>query len=112
MDKEVKVKRIGTITFGVILIILGILLAIQTFVNVNIFRYVLYLWPTVFILLGVEIIYYSFKKTITIKYDILGFIFTLVIIGFGCIIGFIHFGVNNLMNNNHYITNKNNQKIY
>ncbi|MEG0073720.1 MAG: hypothetical protein RR751_04415, partial [Clostridia bacterium] len=69
--EEVVEKRIGTMTFGVTLIIFGIILLIQMCIKVDIIKYVMMLWPAIFIAIGVETIYLSTKKNIKLKYDIL-----------------------------------------
>ncbi|MEG2956499.1 MAG: hypothetical protein RR922_06630, partial [Clostridia bacterium] len=55
VKREVVVeKRIGTMTFGVTLIIFGIILLIQMCIKVDIIKYIMMLWPAIFIAIGVE----------------------------------------------------------
>ncbi len=54
--KIIRVHRVGTVTFGCILILFGILFLAHIFVPWLHYEYVLRLWPLVFIFLGVEVL--------------------------------------------------------
>lgn len=49
-----KVRRIGSVTFGITLICYGILFLIRIFVPVLPYRIIFQCWPVIFILLGIE----------------------------------------------------------
>lgn len=69
-----KIKRVGTLTFGASLISLGILIFISQISDIYTLDLALKLWPLVLILLGVEILWYRFMTKdddVVIKYDIL-----------------------------------------
>lgn len=69
-----KIKRVGTLTFGASLISLGILIFISQISDIYTLDLSLKLWPLVLILLGVEILWYRFMTKdddVVIKYDIL-----------------------------------------
>lgn len=69
-----KIKRVGTLTFGASLISLGILIFISQISNIYTLDLALKLWPLVLILLGIEILWYRFMTKdddVVIKYDIL-----------------------------------------
>mgnify|MGYP000853080158 CR=1 FL=1 len=69
-----KIKRVGTITFGASLISLGILIFISQISDIYTLDLALKLWPLVLILLGTEILWYRFMNKdddVVIKYDIL-----------------------------------------
>ena len=59
-----KVRKIGRLTFGITLILVGLSVVIQTFLPIEIFRYILMLWPLVFISIGIEVIYFSKREEI------------------------------------------------
>lgn len=92
--KKIKYKRIGTMTFGLILILIGILSVVFMFTDANLFRYVVMLWPLFLVSLGIETLYYSNKTDIVIKYDVWNIILTTCIIGFTILLSIGNFVVN------------------
>lgn len=98
-----KRKIIGRTTFGIALILFGISLVIQTLFTLDILRYVLMLWPLIIISLGIEIIYYSNKNDIEIKYDFWGIILTGIVVFFGIIFSLFNYGVNKVLYNDNVI---------
>lgn len=99
-DKKVeKRKCIGRLTFGLTLILLGISVFIQSIVSFEILRYVLMMWPLIFISLGIEIIYYSKKDDINLKYDVSGIILIFLILICTTFFSVINYGVNKILYN-------------
>lgn len=100
MEGENKItRRIGSFTFGIMMILMGVNIFLQTITSLDFFRFTLSLWPIVFILLGIETLYYASKKNIEIKYDVLG-IFTIFIVLFlGIIFSTVNYGVNKVLYN-------------
>ena len=98
-----KRKIIGRTTFGIALILFGISLVIQTLFTLDILRYVLMLWPLIIISLGIEIIYYSNKNDIEVKYDFWGIILTGIVVFFGIIFSLFNYGVNKILYNDDVI---------
>jgi len=100
MESEKKTtRRIGSFTFGIMMILIGVNIFLQTITSLDLFRFTLSLWPIVFIILGIETLYYAYKKDVEIKYDILG-IFTIFIVLFlGIIFSSINYGVNKILYN-------------
>jgi len=98
MEVEKKItRRIGSVTFGIMMILMGVNIFLQTITSLDLFRFTLSLWPIVFISLGIETLYYSYKKDIQIKYDILG-IFTIFIVLFlGAVFSVVNYGVNKVL---------------
>lgn len=92
-----KVRKVGRLTLGITLILVGLSVIIQTFLPIEIFRYVLMLWPLVFISIGIEVIYFSKKEEI--KYDGVGIFLVFVVLFFGTIFGAINYGVNKILYN-------------
>ena len=95
MTEKIKQIRIGKITFGIIMVLTGIVIFLQTVTNLDIVRYVLMFWPLVLISLGIETIIYRNKENI--KYDIAGAIFTLIIVGTVSVFSIINYGVNKIL---------------
>lgn len=92
-----RVRKVGRLTLGITLILVGLSVIIQTFLPIEIFRYVLMLWPLVFISIGIEVIYFSKKEEI--KYDGVGIFLVFVVLFFGTIFGAINYGVNKILYN-------------
>lgn len=55
-NKIVRTHRVGTVTFGIILILFGVLFLAHIFVPWLHYEYVFRLWPLVFIFLGIEVL--------------------------------------------------------
>lgn len=72
--EEKNERRVGTYTFGVMLIIIGISVLIMTFTKIDFFRYLLMVWPIVLIGLGIEILYLNSKSNIRVKIDFISII--------------------------------------
>lgn len=98
-----KRKIIGRTTFGIALVLFGISLVIQTLFSLDILRYVLMLWPLIIISIGIEIIYYSNKNDIEVKYDFWGIILTGIVVFFGIIFSLFNYGVNKILYNDDVI---------
>lgn len=62
MEAMKKERRLGTFTFGVMLIVVGISVVIMTFTGIEFLKYALVLWPVALIFLGGEILFFSFKQ--------------------------------------------------
>lgn len=54
--RHVRVRRVGSLTFGIALVCYGILFLIRIFMPVLPYRFIFRCWPVIFILLGVEIL--------------------------------------------------------
>lgn len=72
--EEKNERRVGTYTFGVMLIIIGISVLMMTFTKIDFFRYLLMVWPIVLIGLGIEILYLNSKSNIKVKIDFISII--------------------------------------
>lgn len=118
-DKEKKqvkkIRKIGFNTLGIMLILFGIVLTLQTIFKFDVLRHLLMLWPIIIVLLGIEVIYYSRKSDVDAKISIGSIIciFTLLFISF--IFGMLNFGVNQLLYNddiNEAIKERITQNVY
>ena len=79
-----KVRRVGTIAFAVLLIAGGVLLLAQQFMPKANLLAVLKFSPAILIVLGIEVLVYSAKPDVKLKFDwlgVLGCAFILVVIG-------------------------------
>lgn len=79
-----KVRRVGTIAFAMLLIAGGVLLLAQQFMPKANLLAVLKFSPVILIVLGIEVLVYSTKPNVKLKFDwlgILGCAFILVVVG-------------------------------
>lgn len=79
-----KVRRVGTVAFALLLIAAGILLLVQQFVPDFDLLAIARFAPVLLIVLGAEVLYYSAKPDVEVKFgwlSILGCAFTLVVVG-------------------------------
>lgn len=70
--------RVGTISMGISLVGLGLVLLVSQIADMNLTTILLSWWPLLFIILGSEIllyIYFSRKESSFVKYDILSILF-------------------------------------
>ena len=58
-----RTNRVGTLTLGIMLITFGILFLLRNFIGNLSYEFIFMLWPIVFIILGLEILYANFKHT-------------------------------------------------
>lgn len=87
-QQTVRVHRIGTITFGVSLLAMGILFLLHMFLPVITYQTVYRLWPVIFILLGIEILISNQKeKSNTLIYDKAGVFLLLCMMTFAMVMG-------------------------
>lgn len=87
MDEQTtpkKVRRVGTVAFALVLIVAGVLLIIYQFVPsfnlLQVFKFA----PAILVVLGIEMLVYSAKPDVQVKFDwlsMLGTAFTLCVVG-------------------------------
>lgn len=78
-----KIKRVGTISMSIILIIFGVALFLSQINKFSALNMVLNVWPMILILIGLEILWYRYlskDKEIVIKYDLFSIFIILVIL--------------------------------
>ena len=92
-----KEKRVGTYTFGAMLIIIGISVMIMTFTKMDLVKYILMLWPVALIGFGIEIIYLSSKSDIKMKIDFASIILMCVVLFFTGIFSIGNYFVNKVL---------------
>lgn len=77
-----KVRRVGTVTFGLLLVAAGVLLILRAVMPSLDLRFVVSLLPVALIALGVEVLVYAARPNVQLRYDGLS-IFVCVLILFG-----------------------------
>ncbi len=92
MNNNKKIKRIGTLTIGICLILIGSSSFLSMFIGIKVLKYVLYAWPLILIFIGIEILLYSKNDDVILKYDILG-VFLLGIVLVTSILGSLTFNI-------------------
>ncbi|PJI07791.1 hypothetical protein CUB90_07895 [Clostridium sp. CT7] len=78
-------RRVGTLTFGILLIVWGVLYLCITIFKLPLENMLLNLWPLILIFLGIEILvlnHISIKKNVSLKYDFISFILIILMIFF------------------------------
>ena len=87
-----KTHKVGTTTFGCILIILGIVLLLQLFVPGLNYTIILDFWPVALILLGIEILVANARSsTFQFQYDGWSIVLMFLTLGFTCCMGIADF---------------------
>lgn len=94
---EKKERRVGTYTFGVMLIIIGISVLIMTFTKFDALRYLLMLWPIVLIGLGIEILILNSKSNTKVKIDFVSIILMLIVLFFTGVFSIGNYFVNKVL---------------
>ncbi len=83
-----KTRRVGTTTFGCVLILLGVLLILQLFVPALNYTVILDFWPVTLILLGIEILLANaHSETTKFIYDGWSIVLMFLILGFSTCMG-------------------------
>ncbi len=94
-----KTHRVGTITFGCILIVLGVLLIVHLFVPKLTYTAILNYWPVTLILLGIEILVANSRSEKTaFTYDGWSIVLMFLILGFTMCMGILDWMLVNLPN--------------
>ena len=93
-------KRVGTYTFGAMLILVGISTFIMTFTKLDLVKYLLMFWPLILIFLGVEILYLNTKSTVKVKIDFWSIILMCIVLFFTGIFSIGNYFVNKVLYDN------------
>lgn len=82
--KKMKIKRVGLVTMGLSLISLGIIMLLDQFNILDGYMFVLKLWPSMLIILGIEVLYNNYLKNknddIDIRIDFISVIIIFIVI--------------------------------
>lgn len=94
-----KSHKVGTVTFGTILIVLGVLLILHVFIPALSYTVILDFWPSVLILLGIEILAANFRsEKAAFIYDGWSIFFLFLTLGFTMCMGILDYILVNLPN--------------
>lgn len=94
-----KIRRVGTISMGIVLIAFGLLILISQVSEISGVELAMKLWPCILILLGGEILWFSYKAKkenadTIIKYDIFSIFIVMVILFVNIVLyGFMETGI-------------------
>jgi len=79
-------KRVGTLTLGLCLVYIGVVLILSLFINLNVVILLLRLFPAVLIFLGLEVLFFSLtnKSEEKLKYDGVS-VFLILLFTFGAV---------------------------
>ncbi len=92
----IKGRRVGTFTTGILLIILGIVFLLKTFIKNMEVKWIISLWPVILIFLGIEVLTaYVINKEEKIKYDFPGIILIIVMSCFAMFMGSVEIMMKN-----------------
>lgn len=97
MEQEIKkyrVRRVGSVTFGITLLCYGILFLVHIFVPALKYQYIFRCWPVVFILLGCEVLVENHKsrtEDCKVVYDFAAVIMLAVMLLFAMIMAVMDF---------------------
>lgn len=78
-------RRVGTLTLGILLIILGVLYLLTTIFNIPLDKKILDFWPFILISLGIEVLVLnnrSLKNNQPLRYDFISFILIIIMLMF------------------------------
>ncbi|KZL90536.1 hypothetical protein [Clostridium magnum] len=78
-------RRVGTLTLGILLIILGILYLLITVFNMPLEKKILDFWPLILVSLGIEVLVLNdraLKKDLTLRYDGMSFLLIIIMLFF------------------------------
>lgn len=78
-----KIKRVGTISMGIVLIAFGVILFLSQVNKFSALNMVLKVWPVILILVGLEVLWYRYASKdegIVIKYDLFSIFIIFVIL--------------------------------
>lgn len=97
-----KNKRVGTISMGIVLIGFGILIFIAQINKLSAVELAIKFWPIILIVIGGEVLWYSYKtkdeEDIKIRYDIFSIFIVIVILSVNiAIYGLIESGIMDLV---------------
>ena len=79
-EKPQKTRRVGTFTFGLVLVALGVLLLVKIAVPSFNLSKILQFSPAILIALGLEVLIYAGKPDVKLKYDFLSMIVCFIVI--------------------------------
>lgn len=112
MGKQtIRIHRVGSVTFGMVLIVTGVLFLIHLFLPKWDYRAIFQFWPLILIVLGIEVLLGSRQETYEVRdekgqvleqnkvvYDVPAILLTIVLTGFSMFMGILDWAI---MHSNH-----------
>lgn len=98
MEEDKRVHRVGTVTSGIVLIIYGAMFLLHTIFPIIKYRFIFRLWPTIFIILGLEILAGNAKvqkESSRFVYDFPAVILIILLMLFAMVMGVIDCAIQN-----------------
>ena len=103
MERQtIRIHRVGSVTFGVVLVVMGVMFLLHVFFPRMDYEMIFHFWPLILISLGVEVLFGSRQKAFEIRkedgklieqgrvvYDVAAIILTMVLTLFAMIMGMI-----------------------
>ncbi len=107
MDKQtIRIHRVGSVTFGMVLIVTGVIFLVHVFLPGLDYRVICHFWPLVLILLGIETLLGSRQKSFEIRgengklleenrvvYDVVAIILTIALTLFSMVMGILEWEI-------------------
>ena len=105
MEKEIiRIHRVGSVTFGLLLVLTGILFLARLFFPGLDYEVIFHFWPFILISLGIEVLFGCTRKNFEIRdekgqlveqnrivYDVAAIVLTMVLTGFSMIMGILDY---------------------
>lgn len=104
MEEKIE-RRIGTITCGICLILVGIGAILSMFTDIAVLRVLLRFWPLAIISLGIEMLVIPNMKNIKLKYDFLGIILVIIILSITFVASIASYTVDEIFFNTNFLEN-------
>lgn len=88
-----KTRRVGSLTCGIVLVLVGVLCLVHIFYPALHYEYILRGWPIILIMIGVELLlanaYHS--ENVEIKYDAAAIVLVFLLVIFAVCMGFLEY---------------------
>lgn len=88
---ENRIHRVGSITFGIVLVLFGMLYLVHMFLPQLSIEMIFRLWPCILIILGIEVLLANCRTKIRFVYDKMAIVLTFAIVCFSMFMAGIDF---------------------
>ena len=101
-QQTIRIHRVGSVTFGVVLVVMGVLFLMQVFFPRMDYEAIFHFWPLILISLGVEVLLGSRQKAFEVRdgegklveqgrvvYDVAAIFLTMVLTLFALVMGMV-----------------------
>ncbi len=102
----IRIHRVGSVTFGAVLVVMGVLFLVDVFFPGMDYEMVFHFWPLILISLGVEVLFGSRQKNVEVRneegklieqsrvvYDVPAIILTMVLVLFAMVMGIMNWAL-------------------